>query len=175
MKTPLRIALLLVVCLGCGVAAAQNVRYAGADPTSFGSVRVGDSNIQTRSIGVQGVSDISEITALNVTGSGFTLVGGTCTPGFVVNSVNTCTVQLAFAPAATGTANGSLFINCSTAIPSGGVTILCDAAGGSIGLIGDALTALNVPTLSPAALTSLSLLLLAAMLVTLRRRHRQKI
>ena len=103
----------------------------------------------------------------------FQVTGGTCTPGALLPDGGTCSVDLAFTPAAAGARAGGLSIRCAVATAVGAISFACDDAVHQFMLLaglGQAIAQTAVPTLGAVGLTALALLLLAFSLRYLRRR-----
>lgn len=76
----------------------------------FGDVHTGLSSMQSVTVTNYGDAP-GNLPALQVTGTGFAVTGGTCTAGMELDEEATCTVEVTFAPAAVGPASGELSFN----------------------------------------------------------------
>ncbi|HVB86308.1 MAG TPA: choice-of-anchor D domain-containing protein [Candidatus Dormibacteraeota bacterium] len=106
---------------GAGTATTQ-LLSASPSTLSFGNVQVGSNSSQTTTITNNGNANVT-ISAVNVTGSGYTASG--ITSGLTLAPNQTATVTVTFTPTATGSASGSVSIvsnatNSPTAISLSG-------------------------------------------------------
>jgi hypothetical protein len=106
------------------------------------------------------------LSAIGVSGSGYSVVGGTCIAGTTALNASTptsCTVIVQYQPASSSANNGLLTITCSTIGITGGFSVTCAPNSGSISLLGSVLAAIATrpaPALDPRLLTLLAALLL---------------
>jgi hypothetical protein len=115
---------------------------------------------------------LNSLAVQGVNAADFAIVpGGTCAPSPTMylgtSPPSSCTVIVRYTPSSSAAENAQLAVNCSTIALIGGFTLNCAAsqAGstGTISLLGSTLAAaVSAPTLSPAILTLLATLLIAA-------------
>ena len=91
---------------GTGTAATESLS-ASPSTLSFGNVQVGSNGSQTTTITNNGNSNVT-ISAVNVTGSGYTASG--ITSGLILTPNQTATLTVTFTPTALGNASGSVSI-----------------------------------------------------------------
>jgi hypothetical protein len=104
----------------------------------------------------------------------FQVTGGTCPGGVFLSDGQSCDVQLTFTPAAAGTRNGALSVQCSVAAAVGTIAFICDGVSRTFMLmsgLGAAAVQAAIPALGRQALTALALLLMLASFYYLRRRR----
>ena len=78
---------------------------------NFGTVTVGvGSSVVTKTVSSIGNAAVQLTSVTSSNPLEFTIVGGTCTAGAFVNPLSSCTVNLQFTPAATGTRSGQINI-----------------------------------------------------------------
>jgi hypothetical protein len=92
-----------------------------ATTLSFGSVTVNSSTTKSLTLTSSGTSPVT-VNAASITGSGFTLVGGSFP--VTLNPNQSTTLQVQFKPAATGSATGSLTISSNSTSGSTAVVSL---------------------------------------------------
>jgi hypothetical protein len=146
----------------------------------FGSAAVGtavNGTLETLTVNVQGATGPSgvQFDASNPSGD-FAVAGGTCTdPPASWSSIGTCTLQLRFAPIATGIRNGLLSISCRALTVAIGIAgLVCDGVlhdAYYLTGIGTAIAANPVPALGREGLTLMALMLIGASLLALRRKR----
>jgi hypothetical protein len=85
---------------------------ANQNPLAFGSVNVGSNLDKTLTVSNSGNADLT-LGTINISGSGFSGNGGTCSNGKVLTSSapgNSCTVIVKFTPATAGAFSGTLSV-----------------------------------------------------------------
>jgi hypothetical protein len=90
-------------------------------PLAFGSVTVNlsaaNAPVQTVTLSNPGTANLT-VTAIGVTGTGFSRVGGSCPAGsFVRTPGQSCTITISFRPTALGASAGSLTVTSNDASP----------------------------------------------------------
>jgi hypothetical protein len=100
-----------MVAFGTGAVAATPQISASAGSLSFGSVTVNSSGTQSLTLMSSGTAPVT-VSSASVSGTGFSLVGGTLPATLSPNQ--TLTLQVKFAPTATGSAAGSLTISSNS-------------------------------------------------------------
>ncbi|MGF7183914.1 choice-of-anchor D domain-containing protein, partial [Tunturiibacter psychrotolerans] len=101
-----------MVTFGTGAVAATPQLSANTGSLSFGSVTVKSSGTQSLTLTSTGTAPVT-VSSASVSGAGFSLVGGTLPATLSPNQ--TLTLQVKFAPTATGSASGSLTISSNSA------------------------------------------------------------
>ena len=147
-------------------------------PLGGAPVAVGDS--ATASVVLsKGTGSAARVALINLLpGRDFSVTGGPCVAGVTtfVHPTDSCTIDLQFAPTASGTRSGTLQVDCTPVVVIGGIAINCDLDLQSIatialsGIGGILASTVPVPTLGPNELTALALALFALALWSLRRR-----
>jgi hypothetical protein len=101
-----------MVTFGTGAVAATPQISASAGSLSFGSVTVNSSGTQSLTLTSSGTAPVT-LSSASVSGTGFSLAGGTLPA--TLSPKQTLTLQVKFAPTATGSAAGSLTISSNSA------------------------------------------------------------
>jgi hypothetical protein len=101
-----------MVAFGTGAVAATPQLSASAGSLSFGNVTVNSSGTQSLTLTSSGTAPVT-VSSASVSGKGFALIGGTLPATLSPNQ--TLTLQVKFAPTATGSATGSLTISSNSA------------------------------------------------------------
>jgi hypothetical protein len=101
-----------MVTFATGVAATTPQLSASASSLSFGSMTVNSSATLSLTLTSSGTAPVT-VNSASVSGTGFSLVGGTLPATLSPNQ--TMTLQVKFAPTATGSATGSLTISSNSA------------------------------------------------------------
>ena len=126
----------------------------------------------------KGSGAASLITSIGLApGSDFQLTGGTCVQNVtaLVNPGDSCTINVQFAPTATGVRTGTLIVDCSPLPAPGGISITCDTntqtlANIALSGLGALLASWAVPAVGRHELTALAMLLFALAAWSLRRK-----
>ena len=164
--------------LGAGSAGAQQT--ISGSLTGAPVVQGGTMNFGAQPVGTTGSAQTETLTAHLFTptpplpgGTSVRIVSVTSDTGEFQVTGGTCSVDLAFTPAAAGARAGGLSIRCAVATAVGAISFACDDAVHQFMLLaglGQAIAQTAVPTLGAVGLTALALLLLAFSLRYLRRR-----
>ncbi len=129
---------------------------------SFGSIAVNSMQMQTLTLTSTGVSPVT-ITSATISGTGFTLVGGSFP--MTLNPSQTTTLQIQFNPTASGVSSGQLTINSNSSSSTNAVVALAGTGMAATPLANPSMAAstsslvfgnvtLNSPTTLPITLTS---------------------
>lgn len=188
----LRVIVAITALLVTGVAVAQ-VSVTGSLTGSPTAAPFGTMGFGTQPVGTTGPTQTETITAHLVatpppvptgyvawiksvtSNSGeFQVTGGSCLGGTVfLPDGSNCTVQLAFTPAAAGTRDGILSVQCAVVAAVGTVAFVCDDVVHQFMLmtgLGASVVQAAIPALDRLALTALALLLMLGSFHYLRRR-----
>jgi hypothetical protein len=151
--------------------AGNPVAIFGTGNTSFTASR-GGSTTQTLTLNFNDEGNSGNVSAalqsLGFTGanaSDFAIVGGTCAPGTTQLNAGspTCTVIVQFTPSTNGAESALIQGSCTQVSASGGFTLICNGATGTIqSLAGVVLAAAvaQLPFLDPRLITALCVLYL---------------
>ncbi len=124
----------MVALSGTSTAAASPQLTLSATSLSFGSVTVNTAATQSLTLTSTGTSPVT-VSSAAITGTGFTVVGGSLP--VTLNPTQALTLQVQFLPTATGTANGQITVASNS---STGSTAVVNLSGTSAAALSPQLT-----------------------------------
>ena len=117
---------------------------ANANPLSFGHVLVGASAIDAELYISNGGQVALSMGAITVSGAGYSLVSNGCTQPLPANSPMACLIEIAFAPANSGTQTGSVVISSNDPVTPR-LTVALTGVGDAIYAV-PAISSISAPT-----------------------------
>lgn len=156
--------------------APTNLAQTPLQTKNFGTATVGsvaDGAVETVTVNLLGDPSSFTVSLANIAATGdFAVTGGTCVGATGLTNGSNCSLQLRFAPTATGVRSGLLSITCNVVGAIVGVIgLVCDnESHAAYNLTGIGVLASAIPTVGREGLTLIAMLLLGASLLALRRR-----